>query len=100
MKKFTIFCLLLAFALPMPAVEDEQVMYLGGTAPNLRAGVVGQLDTRTPSAHARASDAHPFLSVRLHQQHDPPAPVGTLHPAPTCSKARPNPCCTPSRTFC
>src|SRR5258708_23087992 len=45
MKKLMAFCLLLALALPMAAVEDEQVMYAGGTAPALRAGVVGRVDT-------------------------------------------------------
>jgi len=44
-KKLMTFCLLLALALPMAAVEDDQVMYLGGTAPVLRLGVVGRLDT-------------------------------------------------------
>jgi hypothetical protein len=45
MKKLMTFCLLMALALPMAAVEDEQVMYAGGTAPALRVGVVGRLDT-------------------------------------------------------
>ena len=45
MKKWMTFCLLLALALPMAAVEDDQVMYAGGTAPALRVGVVGRLDT-------------------------------------------------------
>jgi hypothetical protein len=45
MKKLITFCLLLTLALPMAAVEDDQVMYAGGTAPALRAGVVGRLDT-------------------------------------------------------
>src|ERR1700674_450206 len=45
MKKWMTFCLLFALALPMAAVEDDQVMYAGGTAPALRVGVVGRLDT-------------------------------------------------------
>ena len=45
MKKLMIFCLLLALALPIAAVEDDQVMYAGGTAPVLRVGLVGRLDT-------------------------------------------------------
>src|SRR6266481_4673641 len=45
MKKLMTFCLLLALALPMAAVEDDQVMYAGGTAPALRVGAVGRLDT-------------------------------------------------------
>jgi len=38
--------LLLALALPMAAVEDDQVMYAGGTAPALRMGVVGRLEVQ------------------------------------------------------
>src|SRR5260370_16487254 len=45
MQKWMTFCLLLALALPMAAVEDDQVMYAGGTPPALRVGVVGRLDT-------------------------------------------------------
>jgi hypothetical protein len=44
-KKLITFYLLFALALPMVAVEDDQVMYMGGTAPALRAGVIGRLDT-------------------------------------------------------
>src|SRR6266446_10771067 len=50
MKKLMIFCLLLALALPIAAVEDDQVMYAGGTAPALRVGVVGRLDTTSEKA--------------------------------------------------
>jgi hypothetical protein len=50
MKKLVIICLLLALAFPMAAVEDGQVMYAGGTAPALRAGVVGHLDTTSETA--------------------------------------------------
>jgi hypothetical protein len=45
MKKLVTFCLLFALALPVAAVEDGQVMYAGGTAKALQAGVVGRLDT-------------------------------------------------------
>ena len=45
MKKLGMFCLLLVISLPAGAVEGEQVMYAGGTAPNLQAGVLGRLDT-------------------------------------------------------
>ena len=45
MKKLIIFYLLLTLALPTAAVEDDQAIYAGGTAPALRAGVVGRLDT-------------------------------------------------------
>ena len=45
MKKLAAFCLLLVISLPAGAVEDEQVMYSGGTVASLHAGAVGRLDT-------------------------------------------------------
>ena len=50
MKRWMTFCLLLALALPMAAVEENQVMYAGGTAPALQAGVIGRLDTTSETA--------------------------------------------------
>jgi hypothetical protein len=50
MKKFAAFGLLLVFTLPALAVEDGQVMYLGGTAPGVNVGVVGRLDTTAETA--------------------------------------------------
>ncbi len=50
MKRLLTICLLIGFALPLAAVEDEQVMYLGGTGPSLHAGVVGHLDTTSEAA--------------------------------------------------
>jgi hypothetical protein len=50
MKKLITLCLLLTLALPIAAVEDDQVMYAGGTAPALRAGVVGRLDTTSETS--------------------------------------------------
>ena len=51
MKKFATFCLLLLnlLVLPAGAVEDEQVMYAGGTVPAIQAGVLGRLDTTSES---------------------------------------------------
>jgi hypothetical protein len=49
MKKFRAFFLLLVFALPLHAVEDDQVMYTGGTVPALKEGSVGRFDTTSPS---------------------------------------------------
>ena len=45
MNKVMIFCMLLALAVPVLAVDDGQVMYVGGTVPALPAGAVGRLDT-------------------------------------------------------
>ena len=43
MKKLLAICLLLV--LPAAAVEGDQVMYMGGTAPGFHSGAIGQLDT-------------------------------------------------------
>lgn len=49
MRESVICCLVIALvltlALPAAAVEGDQVMYVGGTAVTLRAGVIGHLDT-------------------------------------------------------
>jgi|ERR1700722_17511073 len=45
MKRLVALCLLLAVAVPAVAVEDGQVMYFGGTIPNLKTGIIGRLDT-------------------------------------------------------
>ena len=61
MKKLMTFCLLFALALPMAAVEDDQVMYAGGTAPALRVGVVGRLDTTSEQSLAFESSGPKLL---------------------------------------
>jgi hypothetical protein len=50
MKRFTALCLLLILALPAVAVENEAVMYVGGTVPGVKEGTVGRLDTSSPTA--------------------------------------------------
>jgi len=50
MKKLVAVCLLLVMSLPAVAVEDSQVMYLGGTAPGANAGVVGRLEITSETA--------------------------------------------------
>jgi hypothetical protein len=50
MKKLLTFCLLLVLVIPTAAVEGTQVMYMGGTAPALQAGVVGRLDTTSETS--------------------------------------------------
>jgi len=50
MRKIVVFGLLLIVSLPAFAVEDGQVMYVGGTAPGLTAGVIGKLDTTSDTA--------------------------------------------------
>jgi hypothetical protein len=50
MKKFVALCLLLIVSLPALAVEDGQVMYVGGTAPGVNAETIGRLDTTSGTA--------------------------------------------------
>jgi hypothetical protein len=50
MNKLVAFCFVLIFSLPALAVEDGQVLYMGGTAPGVNAGVVGRLDTTAETA--------------------------------------------------
>jgi hypothetical protein len=67
MKKFVAFCLLLMMALPAVAVEDDQVMYVGGTTPELKAGVVGRLDMTPETAlifnYSGSKLAIPYASI-------------------------------------
>jgi hypothetical protein len=50
MKRVTACFLILIFSLSALAVEDGQVMYLGGTAPGMATGVLGRLDTTSETA--------------------------------------------------
>jgi hypothetical protein len=45
MKKHLALLLLLTLTLPAAAVENDQVLYAGGTIPNVKAGAIGRLDT-------------------------------------------------------
>jgi len=45
MKRILALCLLLAMAPSVPAVEDGQVLYIGGTIAALKEGALGRLDT-------------------------------------------------------
>jgi hypothetical protein len=44
MKKVIAFCVLMLAAATLMAVENDQVMYVGGTVPSLKQGSVGQLN--------------------------------------------------------
>src|SRR5258706_15645171 len=50
MKSLVAVCLMVIVSLPAVAVEDSQVMYVGGTSPGVNAGVVGRLDTASEAA--------------------------------------------------
>jgi hypothetical protein len=45
MKRHLALLLLLTFVLPAAALENDQVMYAGGTIPNVKPGAIGRLDT-------------------------------------------------------
>jgi hypothetical protein len=71
MKKFMIFCLLLALVLPGSAIEDGQVMYFGGTALGLATGTVGRLNTTSETSltfeYAGNKLAIPYAAVESYQ---------------------------------
>lgn len=48
-RRVVALCLLLIFALPAIAVDDGNVMYVGGTAANLKDGAAGKLDLKSQS---------------------------------------------------
>lgn len=50
MKRFKYLCLFLAFSIPALAVEGDRVIYAGGTAPGIRDGMAGRLNTTSDEA--------------------------------------------------
>ena len=50
MKKFVAFCLMLILTASASALEDKQVMFVGGTTQTVKPGVVGHLDTTSDTA--------------------------------------------------
>lgn len=71
MKTVVTFCLLLALALPLAAVEDGEVMYVGGTTPSLRPGTIGRLDTTSETSlafeYSGARLVIPYSSIQNYQ---------------------------------
>jgi len=49
-RKLVAFCLLVVLSLPVAAVDGQHVKYVGGTAPGLKAGIVGRLDTTSETS--------------------------------------------------
>jgi hypothetical protein len=74
MKKLAAICLLLAMAVPVGAVEDGQVMYMGGTVPALQAGVLGRLDTTSETAlsfdYAGSKLAIPYARIDSYKYYE------------------------------
>lgn len=50
MKRFPQFCLLLLLSLSAFALDEGHARYVGGTVPSVTAGVVGRLDTTSPTS--------------------------------------------------
>ena len=69
-KRITLFILLI-LSLPAFAVEDGQVLYVGGTAPGLAAGTLGSLDTTAETAlifHFTGSKLEiPYAAIESHE---------------------------------
>jgi hypothetical protein len=68
MKKFAALLLILTLALPAAAVENDQVMYAGGTIPTMKAGTIGHLDTTSETAlffeHPGGKLSIPFADIQ------------------------------------
>ena len=83
MKKLTTLCLFLILSLSAVAVEDNQVTYVGGTAPDVEAGAVGQLDTTSETALVFKSSGRkleiPYFAIQSFQySREVPRHLGVL----------------------
>lgn len=71
MKKPLAFCFFLLLSLSAAAVDDGYAVYVGGTVPNINAGVVGKLDTTAETAltfeYAGNKLAIPYDSVQSYE---------------------------------
>jgi len=71
LTKLTTIFLLLIVSLPALAVDDHQVMYVGGTTPGIAAGTVGSLDTTAETAlifeHAGSKLEIPYTAIESYE---------------------------------
>jgi len=71
MKRIAAFCFLLLLALPVFAVENDDVLYSGGTVPGLAPGVVGRLNTSSETSlvfeQEGASLAIPYAKIDFYE---------------------------------
>ena len=71
MKKLVALFLILVGCVSAFAVEDGQVMYVGGTAPGVHAGSIGKLDTTSDTAlvfnYSAGKLAIPYASIESFQ---------------------------------
>jgi len=69
--RWTVVCLLLLVAMPALGVEDKTVMYIGGTALNLKEGALGTLNmnSQTEMAFESAGNrlAIPFAKIDAYE---------------------------------
>jgi hypothetical protein len=67
MKRVIACVLVLIFSLPAVAVDDSQVVYVGGTASGVRAGTIGRLDTTSDAdlifEHSGSKFAIPYAGI-------------------------------------
>jgi len=70
-KKLATFCLFLVVCLPAVAVEESQVMYVGGTAPGVETGAIGRFDFVPPTAlifeHKGGKLAIPYADIQSYK---------------------------------
>ena len=71
MRKLVALCLVLVACLPAVAVEGDQVMYVGGTSTQVKAGVVGTFDTSSETTlvfdYSGSKLAIPYASIESFQ---------------------------------
>ena len=68
MKKYLALLLLLTLVLPAAAVDNDQVLYSGGTIPDVKAGAAGRLDTTSETAlffeHPGGKAPIPYVGIQ------------------------------------
>src|ERR1700756_4143014 len=77
MKTILSLCVIALLALPAAAVDRSHVRYFGGTAPGVKAGVVGRIDTTSETSlifeHSGNKIAIPYASIESFQLTTPVA---------------------------
>lgn len=74
MKKFAALLFLLAVSVPAGAIDDGQVLYVGGTVPNLKAGEIGRLNTTSETAlsfdYSGGAFSIPYANIASFEYHE------------------------------
>lgn len=74
MKRLAALLLLLAVSVPAGATDDGQVLYIGGTVPNLKSGEVGRLNTTSETAlsfeYSGGSVSIPYANIASFEYHE------------------------------